>query len=247
MPQSVIPFIFASGHGTRLRPLTNSTPKPLIPVHGEQTIIDLTLNELVQHGSTQAFVNYSYGKKDFLALKKRRASTIELTLVDDESVCGQGGILLKELKALSQSDYVLCINGDTVISFDLDTFAADPQSSEVRLLSDNSYPVEQNLLCDASGKLYGRGTAATEPDVDWYLPSTPNLTSHNYLGVALFPTEALQATTMTGEFMGFFGSGELVPQLIENGTSVAIKSVTIDLYQTANTLEELTALRAALQ
>lgn len=247
MHPHVVPFIFASGHGTRLRPLTESTPKPLLPVRGEKTIIDLTIESLLVHGFSTVFVNYSYGKEHFTALKKKYASRISIALVDDQDVCGQGGILVKTRNALQKTPYVLCLNGDTVINFDLDTFVHDPQLTEIRLLSDNSRPVVRNLLCDNEGIVYGRHATDDASEVNWYTHTDEDLTEHNYLGVSLIPTAPLSHVTMPTPFMGFFGKGELIEQYTASHVQSRIKSVTITQYQTANTAEELTALQAALQ
>ena len=247
MHSHVVPFIFASGHGTRLRPLTESTPKPLLPVRGEKTIIDLTIENLLAHGFTTVFVNYSYGEEHFTALKKKYASRISIALVDDQEVCGQGGILVKTRDALQTTPYVLCLNGDTVIDFDLDTFVHNPQPSEIRLLSDDSKPVIRNLLCDSKGIVYGRHTTDDTSEINWYEQTDVELSQHNYLGVSLIPTAPLSHVTMPTPFMGFFGEGELIEQYYAQHVRSRIESVAITQYQTANTAEELTALRAALQ
>lgn len=247
MHPHVVPFIFASGHGTRLRPLTESVPKPLLPVRGEKTIIDLTIESLLAHGFAMVFVNYSYGKEHFTTLKKKYASRISVALVDDQDVCGQGGILVKTRNALQKTPYILCLNGDTVIDFDLDMFVHNPQPSEVRLLSDDSKPVVRNLLCDDDGVVYGRHTTDDTSEINWYEHTDTELSTHNYLGVSLIPTAPLSHVTMLTPFMGFFGEGELVEQYHAQHVLSRIKSVTITQYQTANTAEELTALQAALQ
>jgi len=247
MQPRVIPFIFASGYGTRLKPLTSDLPKPLIPVRGEKTIIDFIIDELVKNGFERVLINYSYGKEHYLDLQKRHRGTIDVVLINDQTVCGQGGILIKELALLQSDEYVLCLNGDTIIEFDLAAFISHPSTRMVRLLSDNAQPVQRNLLCTEAGVVAARGTAVDDNNIDWYLPKSAPLTTHNYLGVALIPTTALQNITFNTDYMGFFGKDELVSQLADRGVTATVKSVPIDLFLTANTIEELTTLRAALQ
>lgn len=247
MQPHIIPFIFASGHGTRLRPLTSDVPKPLIPVSGEKTIIDFIIDELVKNGFDRAFINYSYGKKHYLELQKRHRPAIDLILINDQTVCGQGGILIKELPQLSTYEQLLCLNGDTIITFDLAAFTAKPQNNEVRLLSDNNQSVQRNLLCTDTGAVVARGTSPDANSTEWYTPHSGPLSVHNYLGVALIPTAPLQAVSFHTDHMGFFGKGELIEQLIHQQILVTIQSVPITLFLTANTAEELVTLRAALQ
>ena len=49
----------AGGQGTRLRPLTFSLPKPLLPV-GERPIIEIILRQLRQRGFTRVFVSVGF-------------------------------------------------------------------------------------------------------------------------------------------------------------------------------------------
>ncbi len=56
--------IMAGGQGTRLRPLTNVLPKPLIPI-GEQTMMEDIMDRFVQCGCKNFYVSVNY-KADFI-------------------------------------------------------------------------------------------------------------------------------------------------------------------------------------
>ena len=51
--------IMAGGLGTRLKPLTNVLPKPLIPI-GEKTILEVILDQFEKIGCTQFFLSVNY-------------------------------------------------------------------------------------------------------------------------------------------------------------------------------------------
>lgn len=51
--------IMAGGQGTRLKPLTNIIPKPLIPI-GEKTFIEDIMDRFTQYGSSDFYVSVNY-------------------------------------------------------------------------------------------------------------------------------------------------------------------------------------------
>ncbi|MCX8505467.1 MAG: nucleotidyltransferase family protein [Alphaproteobacteria bacterium] len=52
-------MVFAAGLGTRMRPLTDTTPKPLLRVGGE-TMLDQALMRLAEYGVSRVIVNSHY-------------------------------------------------------------------------------------------------------------------------------------------------------------------------------------------
>ena len=56
--------IMAGGLGTRLRPLTNVLPKPLLPI-GEKTIIENIMQRFSEHGCNEFIISLNY-KSDFI-------------------------------------------------------------------------------------------------------------------------------------------------------------------------------------
>lgn len=51
--------IMAGGYGTRMKPITNVIPKPLIPI-GDQTIIEDIFHRFYLHGSNRFFISVNY-------------------------------------------------------------------------------------------------------------------------------------------------------------------------------------------
>jgi N-acetyl-alpha-D-muramate 1-phosphate uridylyltransferase len=52
-------MILAAGRGERMRPLTDQTPKPLLPVVG-RPLIEHTINQLVSAGFTEIVINHAH-------------------------------------------------------------------------------------------------------------------------------------------------------------------------------------------
>ena len=60
-------IIMAAGLGSRLRPITNKIPKPLIKVNGIR-MIDTVINGLIRNEITEIHIVVGYLKEKFLSL-----------------------------------------------------------------------------------------------------------------------------------------------------------------------------------
>ena len=52
-------MILAAGKGTRVRPLTNEMPKPMIPIIGKP-VMEYLIEELARHGFNEIMINVSH-------------------------------------------------------------------------------------------------------------------------------------------------------------------------------------------
>jgi MurNAc alpha-1-phosphate uridylyltransferase len=83
-------MILAAGLGTRMRPLTNDRPKPLIKVRGK-TLIDHAIDRLVQAGVELIVVNVHY-RADMLKEHLSARRDVEIRISDEtEGLLDSGG------------------------------------------------------------------------------------------------------------------------------------------------------------
>ena len=75
-------LILAAGYATRLYPLTENFPKPLLAV-GEKTILDWLLDDLVEHTEIDEYVVISNHKFAHHFEEWKRSKSYKVTVVDD--------------------------------------------------------------------------------------------------------------------------------------------------------------------
>lgn len=103
-------MVLAAGLGLRLRPLTETRPKPLIAVAG-RTLLDRALDRLVEAGVAEAVVNIHYlGHMIEAHLAARTAPRIVLSREDD-ALLETGGGVAKALPDLGTAPFYV-INAD---------------------------------------------------------------------------------------------------------------------------------------
>jgi MurNAc alpha-1-phosphate uridylyltransferase len=101
-------MVLAAGLGTRLRPITDHLPKPLVTLGG-RTLLDHAIDRLAASGVERIVVNLHY-KPEMIAahLAERRSPAI--TLVRESELLETGGGVFNALDALGDVFYV--VNAD---------------------------------------------------------------------------------------------------------------------------------------
>ncbi len=113
-------FVLAAGFGTRLRPLTDHTPKPLIPVLNVPTIF-YTFFLLKEAGITDIICNTHY-HADALRhfVESSSLQGLDITFSEEKEILGTGGGLKKCERLIGQSDFLL-VNSDIITDIDFET------------------------------------------------------------------------------------------------------------------------------
>lgn len=101
-------MILAAGFGTRMRPITDHTPKPLVPLSG-RALIDHGIDRLVAAGVKRVVVNTHY-KAPMMAAHLATRSDVEIVLSHEETLLDTGGGVKNALAELGDVFYV--VNAD---------------------------------------------------------------------------------------------------------------------------------------
>jgi N-acetyl-alpha-D-muramate 1-phosphate uridylyltransferase len=105
-------MIMAAGLGTRMRPLTDDRPKPLIKVAGK-TLIDHTLDRAVAAGVTLAVINVHY-KADLVKAHLAKRKDVEIRFSEEtDALLGTGGGVVKAMPHFGQEPFFI-MNSDSI-------------------------------------------------------------------------------------------------------------------------------------
>ena len=121
-------LILAAGYATRLYPLTENFPKPLLTV-GDKTILDWLVDDIDGAGLIDEYVVISNHKYAHHFEKWAETKAQRITVVDDgtdsnETRLGAVKDIQFAIEALGLDDDMLVIAGDNVLDFSLTRFVA---------------------------------------------------------------------------------------------------------------------------
>jgi len=131
-------MILAAGLGTRMRPLTDHCPKPLLPVVGKPLIVH-HIERLVAAGLRQLVINTAYrGAQIEAALGDGARWGAEIRYSPEGEALETGGGILRALPLLSDgaAPFVV-VNGDIWCDLDLGTLPRSPTGLAHLVLVDN--------------------------------------------------------------------------------------------------------------
>lgn len=163
-------MVLAAGLGTRLRPVTDHLPKPLIEVGG-QTLLDHTIDRLAAAGVERVVVNLHY-KGDMVAAQLARRKKPRIELSRETTLLETGGGVKHALPLLGDSFFV--VNGDIMwldgITAALSRLAAafNPKKTDAALLLQRTvtaigYEGRGDYFLDPAGTPRQRGEREIAP------------------------------------------------------------------------------------
>lgn len=111
--------LMAGGKGERLRPLTEKTPKPLLPV-GDKAIIDHNIDRLISYGVKHINVTVNYLKEQLEEHFKEPKGDIQVQTVREPKYLGTIGSIrfVKEF----YNDTILVMNSDLFTNINYEDF-----------------------------------------------------------------------------------------------------------------------------
>lgn len=119
-------LILAAGYATRLYPLTENFPKPLLTV-GEKTILDWLVDDIDEAGFVDEYIvisnhKYAHHFNEWAKTKKQKVTVVDDATSSNETRLGAVKDIAFAIEALALDDDMLVIAGDNVLDFSLTKF-----------------------------------------------------------------------------------------------------------------------------
>ena len=143
-------MVFAAGLGTRMRPISDTIPKPLVKVAGK-ALIDHCLDLFVKAGVRRAIVNVHYLADQIEAHVKNRKHPQIIISDERAKLLDQGGGIKKVLPLFDAQPFYLC---------NTDAFWIEDSVSNIARLGDQWDPQRMDALLLVAA-------TATSVGVDW--------------------------------------------------------------------------------
>ncbi|MGN6309498.1 MAG: nucleotidyltransferase family protein [Xanthobacteraceae bacterium] len=187
-------MVLAAGFGTRMRPLTDRMPKPLVPVAG-RPLLDHVLDKLAEAAVAEAVVNVHYLPDQIIDHTATR-TTPRITISDErDAVLGTGGGVVKALPYLGDAPFY---------HLNADTLWIDGAQPNLTRLADAFDPARMDILllmAPTAGSIgySGSGDYAMLPDGTLRRRKEREVVPFVYAGVAIL-SPAIFAGSPSSEF-----------------------------------------------
>lgn len=123
VPNPVV--IMAGGLGTRLQPLTNNTPKPMLPINGKP-ILERIIEKLISQGFQEFYISINYlGEQVRDYFGDGSKWDVSIRYIEENKRLGTAGALYK-IKDIIKMPFVV-MNGDVLTDLDFKSLLSNHQ------------------------------------------------------------------------------------------------------------------------
>ena len=157
-------MIFAAGLGTRMRPITDSIPKALVPI-GELPLLEIVIRRLMYFGIREIVINVHYKSALVLEfLKQKNNFGIDIKISDESDMLLEtGGGLRKAAHFFDDNQPILVCNTDILSSIDIHALqTAHLQSNAIATVAIRNRKSSRYFLFDDELTLCGWQNTSTD-------------------------------------------------------------------------------------
>jgi MurNAc alpha-1-phosphate uridylyltransferase len=192
-------MILAAGRGERMRPLTDTIPKPLLEVGG-QCLIEYHLQALRAAGVTQVVINVSWlGEQLVEKLGDGQKYDLGITYsAEPGRALETAGGIKKALPLLGDAPFIV-VNGDIWTDFDFSTLPEQPEKDAHLILVNNPEHNPQGDFDLSPGHVLTNAPGFTFSGISVFLPDFFRRQQDGVLPLAPLLREAIENKKVTGE------------------------------------------------
>lgn len=173
-------LILAAGYATRLYPLTENFPKPLLTV-GDKTILDWLVDDIDESGLVDEYIvisNHKYACHfdEWAKTKKQKVTVVDDGTSSNETRLGAVKDIQFAIESLGIDDDMLVIAGDNVLDFSLTKFIHYAKEKNASCIMRYYEPEFQKLLkcgvvtIDGDDKVLSMTEKSPTPATNWCCP-----------------------------------------------------------------------------
>ncbi|MBI4524197.1 MAG: nucleotidyltransferase family protein [Deltaproteobacteria bacterium] len=111
-------FLLAGGEGLRLRPVTETVPKCLLPIRGKP-LLSLWLELCRKHGVTEVLINLHHLSEKVLAFLNDHDFGVKVTTVYEERLSGSAGTVARHQSFVTGEEDFFVLYADNLTNIDL--------------------------------------------------------------------------------------------------------------------------------
>ena len=201
-------MILAAGLGTRLKPLTDTMPKALVPVGGSP-LLDINLRRLMDFGYDRFVVNIHHFAQQIIDHVRQQDYAPLVHFSDETAQLLETGGGLKKAQALFHDAPILIHNVDILDNVNYDWFSRQHQPDEDAVLLVSRRKTKRYLLFDNAMRLMGwinKETGEVKSPFPWL--RTAELTLGDDLQVTAHPSPlASHPSPLASQLYAFAFSG----------------------------------------
>ena len=216
-------LILAAGYATRLYPLTENFPKPLLTV-GNKTILDWLVDDIDTANVVDEFIVISNHKfahhfESWANTKKQKITVVDDGTSTNETRLGAVKDIRYAIDKLGLDDDMLVIAGDNVLDFSLTAFLRYAEAKKASCVMRYYEPEQKKLLksgvvtVDGNDIVTKMTEKSPEPETNWCCPPFYFYTA----------ADSKLIEKAIGDGCGTDAPGSFIAWLCQNSTVCAMK------------------------
>jgi mannose-1-phosphate guanylyltransferase len=201
-------LVLAGGEGTRLRPLTLTLPKPVIPLAG-RPFLSFMLDWLKRHGVDDVLLSCGYRSHDVERVLGNEHRGMRLRyVIEDEPLGTAGPLRLAADSGVLDEERVLVLNGDTLTDLNLTQEIAQHEATKAK--------ATLALVAVEDTASYGVVPTTDAGEVEAFLEKQPGPAPTNRINAGAYVLDR-EVVDMVPAGRAVSIEREVFPELVGNG------------------------------